>query len=589
MLQISTKRVIMKKTFTLLSLLTLLFLTIQSQIVNEIQTLISSDIAEEDFFGNAVAITDNYMMIGAGYDDDNGSRSGSVYVYEKLDNQWEQTAKLIASDGSENDFFGYTITMNDEWAFISSVGADTYAGKVYVFHNISGVWQEESILTASDATEYDFFGYAMDNSGEYVVIGAYGNDDAATESGAIYLFRWVDGSWIEHQKLTAEDAAANDKFGISVAMNNSFVVVGAPENANEGVKTGSVYLFHNAMDDWIPFDKLTAEDAALGDHFGSSVAIDDYYFVVGAEYKNEGETWSGAAYVYQDYGDNWEQTAKLTPTDPALYQYFGHSADVFQNHILIGGKGETSFSQDQKGVAYMFNYTSENNTWNTLAKIQPQEYEASDFFGRSVCMSSNAILIGAHASDVNYEDAGIAYVFDAIAPTITQQPNSLNNVEWGTNVQFDILAYGTNISYQWFKDGETLVDGNTISGALTNTLSISNVSPIDEGEYQCVLTGEYGSLSSQIAELQLAVGLLESPSASSFSIYPNPITNSFSIQSKSSYSASFVLYNSYGILVKKGQISGLQTSVKSADLASGIYFLYIKLAKGLIRKKIIKL
>ena len=97
-----------KITFFILGLL-LTFTSIQAQSINEMQKILASDGAVDDWFGYSISISGNYAVIGAGADDDNGTESGSAYVFFNNNGIWEQQTKLTASDGASDDIFGISV------------------------------------------------------------------------------------------------------------------------------------------------------------------------------------------------------------------------------------------------------------------------------------------------------------------------------------------------------------------------------------------------------------------------------------------------------------------------------------------------
>ena len=110
--------------------------------------------------------------------------------------------------------------------------------------NDGASWTQTAKLVASDAAEEDYFGISVAISGDLVVVGARGNDDAGSASGSAYVFRTTNGgaSWTQSAKLVASDAAKSDFFGDSVAVSGDLVVVGAKYNADAGDSSGSAYV-----------------------------------------------------------------------------------------------------------------------------------------------------------------------------------------------------------------------------------------------------------------------------------------------------------------------------------------------------------
>jgi len=159
------------------------------------------------------------------------------------------TVALTASDGAEQDIFGQSVAISGDTAVVGSPWDDEYSGSVYIFaRNQSGtdLWGEVVKLTASDAAAGDLFGDSVAISGDTVVIGAPDDDDDGSDSGSAYIFVRNTGgadNWGQVAKLTASDAAADDNFGDSVAISSDTVVVGARRNDDDGSDSGSAYIF----------------------------------------------------------------------------------------------------------------------------------------------------------------------------------------------------------------------------------------------------------------------------------------------------------------------------------------------------------
>jgi hypothetical protein len=274
-------------------------------------------------------------------------------------------------------------------------------------------------LTASDGAAYDDFGYSVAISGDTVVVGTHYDDDNGFESGSAYVFeRNQTGAdnWGQVAKLTASDAAADDRFGVSVAISGDTVVVGAWGDADNGTQSGSAYVFERnqtGADNWGQVAKLTASDAAAGDWFGYSVAISGDTVVVGAPGDDDNGSQSGSAYVFgrnQTGADNWGQVAKLTASDGAAGDWFGYSVAISGDTVVVGAPYDDD-NGAYSGSAYVFerNQTGADN-WGQVAKLTASDAAAVDCFGISVAISGDAgaIVVGADWDDDNGTDSGSA-------------------------------------------------------------------------------------------------------------------------------------------------------------------------------------
>ncbi len=158
--------------------------------------LLPDDGAAEDLFGSAIAIDGDTAVIGAWSDDDNGSRSGSVYIFERHEGLWTQQAKLLPVDGAAGDQFGGTVSMDADTVVVSAKRADikydgelfSNSGAAYVFTRTDGVWSQQNKLLPADGLENRGFGQSVVNYGETIIVGALGDNDNGFQAGAAYIF-----------------------------------------------------------------------------------------------------------------------------------------------------------------------------------------------------------------------------------------------------------------------------------------------------------------------------------------------------------------------------------------------------------------
>jgi len=261
--------------------------------------LTASDGDPFDSFGHSVSIDGDYALIGAkGYD----GAIGAAYVFKRSGSTWTEEAILTASDGDYIDDFGWSVSINGYRALIGAVYDDDHgaeSGSAYVFKRSGSTWTEEAKLTASDADADDRFGFSVSIDGDYALIGAKGNDDDGDGSGSAYVFMRSGSSWIEQVKLTASDGDTADIFGQSVSIDGYRALVGA--SGNEAY-AGAAYVFKRSGSTWTEEIKLNVSDAAPFDNLGHSVSIDGDYVLVGSAADDDNGENSGSAYIF---GNLW--------------------------------------------------------------------------------------------------------------------------------------------------------------------------------------------------------------------------------------------------------------------------------------------
>ena len=330
--------------------------------------LTASDGSSDDRFGTSVAISGDTVAVGARKDDDNGVDSGSVYVYTRSGTIWNEQAKLTASDGAAGDNFGISVAIAGDIIVVGAWYDDDNgvdSGSVYI-HTRSGIiWTEQAKLTASDGSTGDLFGVGVDISGDTIAVGARGGQSA-------YVYVYSGATWIEQAKLTASDGAANDSFGYSVAIKGDTIVVGAYRDDDNGNNSGSAYVYTRTGTTWTEQTKLTASDGAADDNFGFSVAIAGDTIVVGAWYDDDNGVDSGSVYVYKQSGTTWNEVGKITPSDGSGNDLFGKDVAISGNNVVVGSHKDDDNGADS-GSAYVFNLSAGNPTciMSSVPSISP--------------------------------------------------------------------------------------------------------------------------------------------------------------------------------------------------------------------------
>lgn len=240
----------------------------------QIQKVTASDRALDDHFGFSVAISGDYAIVGARYEDHDASgeiyrsAAGSAYVYYNNNGIWQQAQKITASDRSMEDHFGFSVAISGNYVIVGAryedhdASGENYrylAGSAYIFYNNNGTWQQVQKIVASDRTFEDLFGTSVSISGNYIIVGANGQDmDVSGENylsvaGSAYIFYNNNGIWQQVQKITAFNRAAGDQFGYSVAISGDHSIVGAygddedASDENTLSQAGSAYIFKAAI------------------------------------------------------------------------------------------------------------------------------------------------------------------------------------------------------------------------------------------------------------------------------------------------------------------------------------------------------
>jgi len=369
------------------------------QVVNEDLKILPTDGAEENSFGVAIDTDNGLVVVGSYYDDDNGYHSGSAYVFDAATGV--QIVKLLPSDGQPVDQFGVSVAIDSGVVVVGAYLHDdngSNVGAAYLFDALTGV--QLAKLLPADSPPTGLFGWSVAIGNGMAVVGAFGDDTNGDTAGSVYVFDVATGNQLS--KLVSNDTAEGDRFGYSVAIDNGIVAVGASLDDDNGVSSGSAYLFDASTGAQIR--KLLASDGAEGDFFGRAVGFADGLVVVGSHGDDDFGDFSGSAYIFDAATGN--QLAKLLPSDGAAGDDFGSALSISDGVVLVGARLKDDLGNGS-GAAYLF----DASTGAQISKLLASDGAQLDQLGESVSIDNGTVAIGAIWDADNGFFAGSSYIF----------------------------------------------------------------------------------------------------------------------------------------------------------------------------------
>ncbi|MGD2109488.1 MAG: FG-GAP repeat protein, partial [Phycisphaerae bacterium] len=325
--------------------------------------------------------------------------------------------KLTASDMAANGRFAVAVSVSGNVALIGASREDCWAGErcgsAYVFRFNGTSWVEEQKLTASDAAADDRFGGRVSISGDVAVVGVIRDGCAAGDfCGSAYVYRFDGSSWFEEQKLTASDAAPDDAFGYSVSVSEDTVLVGALwDDCPAGLGCGSAYVYRFNGWSWVEEQKLIATGAEAAYHLGGFVSLDGNVAVLGARTVDRAAGNNcGSAYVFRFDGLTWVEEQKLIASDAESGDSFGFAVSVSGDTALVGAYMDDCAAASYCGSVYVFRFNG--TSWFEEQKLTASDAAYEDVFGAAVSVSGDTAVIGAFGDDCPASSVcGAAYVF----------------------------------------------------------------------------------------------------------------------------------------------------------------------------------
>lgn len=360
----------------------------------------SSDGARNERVGSAVALGDHGAALGASLRDVDGrSDQGAVLIFEgSASGAMAQTGLLTTGRGGGNADFLFS-AVRGNLAVVSSPSAQAdvgdSSGETRIYRKNQGSWALEAVVHPSGSTGPSTFvrAHAISESGD-VFVGDPGAITPTTESrGAVYVFRKVDGSWIQVARITSSTPDSWN-FGASLAVDGSVLAIGQPRAIADGaMQSGRVSVFTINGGSWEETGEITAPLEPQNDDFGHAVAMAGGFLLVGAPNRTvDGQAKSGTVYAFALDGDDWTLTSTLVQTPPQANNNFGQAIAMNAQHAAISAPGPGAFGSGRRGAVEIFG--KEGANWNALQTITPPQDHPAENFGRLVALDK-LLVVGA--------------------------------------------------------------------------------------------------------------------------------------------------------------------------------------------------
>jgi hypothetical protein len=306
---------------------------------------------DDDRFGAAVALSGDRAIIGmpndkAGSNEDVGAAS----IYRRVDGTWELERKLANTSADAGAGFGIALAIDTDIVVVGAprrdIDALTDAGAAYVYtrNAATGIWSLSTTLEATDGAAGDLFGSSVAVFDTYLLVGARSdNIGLGANQGSVYVFRrQVNGSWTQEAKLTQADAMGSDNFGVSLAISAGASGVTAEigvdrHDVSGNSEAGAAYVFFRGGSGWVQQAKLLPDTIGAGDRFGTSVHVQGDRAVVGAALTDTNGTDNGNIYIHARSGSTWSLGGSL-PGSGAGHR-LGQAVAVFGTRVLAGSPG----------------------------------------------------------------------------------------------------------------------------------------------------------------------------------------------------------------------------------------------------------
>jgi Flp pilus assembly pilin Flp len=435
-------------------------------------------------------------------------------------------------------------------------GNGPQSGHVRVFQNISGIWTKiGSDIDGEAWGDKSGRSVSLSDNGNILAIGAEHNDGNGWGSGHVRIFENVSGIWTQiGNDIDGEAFGDHSGFSVSLSNDGSIVAIGAFPNSVDSTGTlsgGPVRVFQNISNVWTQIG-LDIDHEATNDANGWSVSLsgDGSIVATGAHLNDGNGDESGHVRVYKNISNVWSQIGSDIDGE-AIGDRSGFSVSLSNdgNIVAIGAR-----YNDGNGVnsGHVRVYKNISNVWTQIGSDIDGE-AADDNSGWSVSLSNDGsiVAIGAIYNQGNGSDSGHVRVFQNISDVWTQVGLDIDG-----EVAGDRCGYSVSLS----SDGSVLAlgaKGNDGNGDFSGHVRVYDINTVLSSD---------DFVSSQ------------------FELFPNPISNEFTIKLKDgSQLEKAIIYNQLGQFIKEET----KYKINVSSLSKGLYLIKIKTNKGIATKKII--
>jgi hypothetical protein len=390
-----------------------------------------------------MAISGSLLIVGAPNEDDAGDGSGKAYIYDLDTNSLLYTLNNPNAFGTSNyDFFGSAVDISSSYAIVGAPGEKKIdesnpdydlTGKAYIYNASTGALLHTLNNPTPGFTLEEQFGGGVAITNTRAIVSSVGWD-TATYSGRAYIYNPATGALL--YTLTNPNPfsiASADQFGTSVAISDSYAIVGAIGEDDTvgfpGSGSGKAYIYNASTGALLhTLNNPNAYGTAFNDQFGTSVAISDSYAIVGTPQEDDaGGTGSGKVYIFNP------ATGALirTLSNPNAFgtpqnDQFGTSVAISGSTVIVGASQEGDAGGSNSGKAYMFDIST-GSLLHTLNNPNAYSTSANDSFGRSVAISDLYAVAGAYQEDdAGGSNSGKVYIFSEPVADQSQIKNLLN-------------------------------------------------------------------------------------------------------------------------------------------------------------------
>ena len=381
------------------------------------EALVASDAAAYDAAATSVSADGAFVAFGVRGHDGGLVNRGAAYLFARGAAGWSQLQKLTPATPQSREEFGHAVSLRGTVLAVGAPKSDrdgVGAGSAWIFESNGANFVEAVRLSAPAPAVAGGFGAAVAVGDGLVAVGEARGDDGGAAAGLVHIFRRVGSNWVMEATLRHPGVpTAEDEFGLAVAVAGEVLVVGAPGDDGAAVNAGAAFVFERIAGVWAFVARLESPVAEELAEFGRSVAIADGRVVVGAAREDSGAPDSGAVHLFERGRGGWTAVAHLVPATPTALAEFGCAVAIDGGDVAVGAQ-RADYAGAGAGGASLFREVP-GSGWTEVAQVATAGSNGAEFAGAAVALADGQLALGAPLRTLSLPYQGAAFVADLSA------------------------------------------------------------------------------------------------------------------------------------------------------------------------------
>jgi|GEM_PF-1906675 len=370
------------------------------EVTNNFASLFAQDYGAGTSFVGGLAFDGSHLIVGLrlrSRGGGNGAGSGAAMAFELVDEEWTYHSTILAPAAFRYEHFGDGIVIEGDTAIIGATNTNSMDAYL-VFEKINNTWTYTSEFTHGNLANNPNSWRSIDIDNGTVVVGAPLDDEYGLGVGAAFVFRKVDGQWMQIAKLVPSDVENSVEFGASVAIDGSTIVVGAPRSLIDSTECGRVSVFREIEGKWSEIETLGPSDPRHRARFGKSVDI--YNGVIAVKSAPNGGSFIDARptlYVFEEDSGDWDQTGYLRPTSVPPVEIITTRDLAIEDDTIVLGLPEYSvpggIPYSRIGTAVVVRKI--DNQWQWVGNLISNHQFSNSYIGTNIFIQGGIVAVGA--------------------------------------------------------------------------------------------------------------------------------------------------------------------------------------------------